>query len=222
MHSCPSCSTPPTLLCPSSFPPLHPFSFFFCFWFYFWPHRQTSWLGLNGSSICLCLNPCPQAARPVLLLQAAAAADPVVPVFSQRFFVLTHFLAYPEYRIQLASPNVSNWVDYFERKSKASLGSHNALNSLHSPAHCVCVCVFVYFFGLFIELSLLLDARLLSEPMAWPCARRGICDLNISELIYQIKAGMLIQATELRNLSANMSTHANTLTHTKQTPKGIN
>jgi len=34
-----------------------------------------------------------------------------------------------------------------------------------------------------------------------------ICDLNILELIYQIKAGMLIQATELSNLSANMSTH---------------
>lgn len=76
------------------------------------------------------------------------------------------------------------------------------------------------------------------------CARRlDICDLNISELIYQIKAGLLIQATEHRNLSANMAahtrrltqthtghthtlththTHADTHTYSLQTPKGIN
>lgn len=41
-----------------------------------------------------------------------------------------------------------------------------------------------------------------------------ICDLNISELIYQIKAGLLIQATEHRNLSANMAAHTHTHAHT--------
>lgn len=41
-----------------------------------------------------------------------------------------------------------------------------------------------------------------------------ICDLNISELIYQIKAGLLIQATEHRNLSANMAAHPRRLTQT--------
>lgn len=221
------------LLFHSSYPPL-PFLFpsspprllLLLFWFYFWPHRQTTWLGLNGSSIWLQLEPlstgCSTCACSRLLLLVIHLFLSLVSAFlfwhtSWHIPNIAYSLPRRMFPTELIISNAN--------QRRASATQCLKFSAFSHPVYvCVCVCIFLVYSSTF------LFCWTFVFYLAWPCARRGNFDLNISELIYQIKAGMLIQTTELCNLSANMSTlastlthtHTNTHTHTRQTPKGIN